>query len=423
MTKENNFSPKMETKSIQELKSILYSKNDYVQEAKQAAAWELEKRQVDPRDAIDETTRPIVIKGEDKYKMFIKGIKPKHSFGFRLKNSESFQTSLPYNSISTVFADAFEDLNWIIIYHQKDQIEAKRSNDFDRLTEKITVKISKGGKLDITSQSLDGSFWDVGRNSKRVKLLIHVFNEIAATYNDKKLEALLFEIQKFESLEDYVIPETLPKPEVEGEPSVWIPLTISVISSVLLGLVFAFALKHFYIILLYESGLGIALAFLITLGIKRGKYTNYVVLRSITGLAVVGIVFLGQYFQHLFISLDYSDYNLSFIEFMEFKFAAGFEFDGYNTGWIGMLVILIVQLVVLYSSGILALTQNLTDYQIKRVPGEVIDFAIYHWSKSESEDIIRKELSLKGWVLKTDQDKVFDALGAIGYQQEAIREV
>ena len=423
MTKQNNFSPKMETKSIRELKTILNTENGYVYDARQAAGWELEKRDEISGDEIDEMVRPTIVEGEDNYRDFIKEIKPKHSFGFNLKHSESFQTELNYDAISSIFAEAFEKLDWRIVFHQKKQIEAKRGNSFDKLTEKITAVIEKSGRVHVISESLSGIVWDTGRNSKRVKLLIHVFNEIAATYNDEKLGALLSEIEKSESLEDYTIPESLPQPEVEGEQSVWIPLTISVISSVLLGLVFAFALKHFYIILLYESGLGIALAFLITLGIKRGKYTNYVVLRSITGLAVVGIVFLGQYFQHLFISLDYSDYNLSFIEFMEFKFEAGFEFDGYNTGWIGMLVILIVQLVVLYSSGILALTQNLTDYQIKRVPGEVIDFAIYHWSKSESEDIIRKELSLKGWVLKTDQDKVFDALGAIGYQQEAIREV
>lgn len=314
-------------------------------------------------------------------------------------------------------------MDWPIVHHHGNQIEAKRKNSFNVLTEKLTVQISSTGDVNITNQSIKGSFWDMGRNSKRIKLLIHVFNELAATYDDEKLASLLIEIEKIESLEDYVIPESLPKPELTKEPNIWLPVSVGIFSSLVLGLIFGLFTKYFYIILLYESGIGIALAFFIALGVKWGGYTNYKILRFILAGCVLVIVVSSQYFQHLLMNIDYNDYNLTFIQFMELRFESGFEFDGTNTGWIGLIVMFLIQLAVPYFVGLLNLAASITNYLIKQIPKEVLDFTYYYWVKTESEEQIRKELSLKGWVLKTDQDKVFEAFDAIDYQQEEMRSV
>ncbi|MBO3699107.1 hypothetical protein [Roseivirga sp. E12] len=419
MTKENQFSPKMESKSVRELKTILNSKGDYTIEAQQAAAWELEKR--GSISEVDIDIKPIVLKGERQYRDFLKTVKPNHSFGFNLKSADSFETKTEYKVISSIFAEAFEKLGWHIVYHQEDQIEAKRANSSDVLTEKISVIIQKSGSVNILSESLRGSLWDMGNNSKRIQLLIHVFKEIQSSYDDEKINSLLSEIEKSETLADYVIPETLPQPNSKKEPLLWVVISMGVVSSLALGFIFALASKYFYIVIFYESLIAIALAFLLAEGAKWGNYSNYTILRSILGFASLAIVVLGQYFQHFLLQLENVNYSLTFAEFIRLRFEAGFEFDGFNTGWIGMSILLIAQLVIIYSLGVLNFIRRLSSYLIERIPREVLDFAFYHWVKSESESVVRKELSLKGWVSKDDQDRVFEAFDAMHVEQDLLR--
>ncbi len=413
----------MKGKSLSELKKIIDNPNDYVKEAIDAAKWELNKR-IDNGDeiTIDEHIRPNIITGEDKYRGFIKSIKPKSSFGFSLRYSESIQTAIEYKVISSLFAMAFEELDWDIVYHQTDQIEAKRPSSYNTWTEKIIVKINKTGQINITSESLDGSLWDVGRNSKRVKLLIHVFNIVLSEYDETKLQELVKEVEISETWADYIVPEKLPRPKVAKPPRLVFPIMASILATVILGFLLSLVMRYFHLVLLAESIIGLALTYILSASIKVGNYTNYLNLRAIMGVSVLLIVILGQYFIYLDYILDFPEQSFSFYQFIKFRFEVGFKLDNLNTGWIGLLILFILQLVIIYYVALMRLMSSLTSYQMSRVPPEVVDFVAYLlFIKEKDENTVRKELSSKGWVIRQDQDIVFEAIWAGYSHSELVR--
>ena len=84
-----------------------------------------------------------------------------------------------------------------------------------------------------------------------------------------------------------------------------------------------------------------------------------------------------------------------------------------NTGWIGLLISWVLQLVITYFVGILRLSSILISYSLERVPMKVVDFAYYHFVKEKTEDQVREELSKMGWTEKQDQEEVFESIGAM----------
>ncbi|WP_228463206.1 hypothetical protein [Chryseobacterium cheonjiense] len=82
-------------------------------------------------------------------------------------------------------------------------------------------------------------------------------------------------------------------------------------------------------------------------------------------------------------------------------------------GWIGWIIIWIVQLGLTGLVAYLRIVVVLTKYVLERIPVEVVDFACYHFIKSKSEEEVRRALAEKGWSDKKDQDEVFDAIGGL----------
>jgi hypothetical protein len=323
--------------------------------------------------------------------------------------------------IHAIATKAFERLEWDIVFSDKNQVEAKRKNDFNSWTEKITVTTNDTTNVNVKSISLGSEIWDNGRNSKRVKLFIHVFKELESEFDSDKIKELQEEVSKRDNWEDYEIPESLPKPKFTKDPHLLFPILAGVISSILLGGLFAVTSKFFYIILLFESGIGIALAFLILQGIKLGNYTNYIPIRVIMGFSVVAIVILTQYFQYLMIIYEHNAFDLTFLQFIQLRIEAGFTFRDLNTGWIGWLVVIVLQLVIIYYSCWLRLVLYITNFQYRRVPEEVVDFAVYHFVKGKSEIEVKNELAIKGWGDRQSQEYIMEAIGAVQGQQELRR--
>ncbi len=139
------------------------------------------------------------------------------------------------------------------------------------------------------------------------------------------------------------------------------------------------------------------------------------------GFSVLAIVILTQYFQFLIIINEHNAYDLSFIQFIQLRLEAGFTFRELNMGWIGWLVIICLQLIVIYYACWIRLLSYITNFQLNRVPEEVVNFAMYHFVKGKSEIEVKNELAIKGWSERQSQEYVMEAIGAIQGQQELRR--
>jgi len=346
-------------------------------------------------------------------KQYEKSIKKKHSFNWTPKFEEEIRTDLNKTVIIPIVVKTFEKLGWDLIYQEETIAEAKRKGDWNRWTEKIAVSFDYG-KLTIKSVSLGNEMWDNGRNSKRVKLFIHAFQEIEKEYDREALAELEQEVENTNNWDDYEIPKSLPQPKKRKEPQFWIPIVGGIITALLLGFVVAFlSVEGIYIIGLFEVGVAIAMGFVLKQLIKISNYTFYDNLHYLL-IGMILITYISnQYFQYQIILNENNFQPFSFWEFMQARFEAGLTIKKLNTGWIGLLISWVLQLVITYFVGILRLSSSLISYSLERVPMEVVDFAYYHFVKEKTEDQVREELSKMGWSEKQDQEEVFESIGAM----------
>lgn len=418
--KNNYFSDRMAGKKTEELEYMLKYPEDYQKEAIQAAIWELERRSEVATDEQknSDNTDSKEITGEWQYTQFIKGIKKKHSFKFTPTYEESFRSSLQYEQISIISKKVFEKLEWYIVHFEPNQLEAKRMPESESRHEKITVKIEQSGTVHVKSKSLGSESWDNGRNSIRVKLFIHVFNELAENLTEKDINKLSEATRRELNMEDYVIPETLPSAPEFKQPNFLIFLLFSLTGAVFIGFIFAYMSSFVHIIILYESLAGFLLGYIVFRGVKASNFLEGVKTQIVLIISVMSIVILNQYFQFILIKGEINELDFSFFEFIQIRLKQGFIVKGFNTGWIGWIIVWLLQGGLIFLISWFKLSITVTKFLIERVPNEVLEFALYHMIKGKNRDEIISELSKKGWKNALAQESVLDALGAAYSAQE-----
>lgn len=353
-----------------------------------------------------------------------KQIKKNHKFAFTPKYKSEFQTQLSEKAFFAITNQTFEKLDWDIIYVDEHSIEAKRkakSLGMSQYTESIIVSFNYG-KVTVKSESLGNEFWDNGRNSKRVHLFIHVFQDIEKNYNREELKKLEKEQEAKENWDDYQIPLELPNPNSIRRANIVFPIVLAVITALILAFLIAkISITGKYIIFLFEFIVGLALAYSLKLGIKLGNYTNFNKLRIILIVSIV-IVFIGnQLFQYNIILSENNLDRIGFFEFLKLRLEQGLIIKSLNVGTIGLIICWLLQLGLTFVFGYLNLIRFLISYVVKRIPTEVIDFAFYHFVKGKDEFQVRAELSSLGWSNEKNQNEVFEALDGIKGNNEMNR--
>lgn len=361
---------------------------------------------------------------EEKLKIYEKTITKKHSFNWTPNYKEGVRTSLNKTVFIPIAEKTFQKLDWDVVYKDDNKIEAKRrekSLGIEKWTEIITVTYNFG-TLEVKSESLGNEMWDNGRNSKRVKLFIHALKETENEFDRNALNELEKETEKKNNWDDYIIPDTLPKPAESKKPSFLIPVIGGIITSLILGFLIAkVSIQGIYIIGLFEFLVGIAIAFALKFLIKASNFTDLKKLHFLL-IAMIIITYLSnQYFQYEIILRENNYDRIGFFEFMKIRFSQGLTIKTLNTGWIGLVISWILQLGLTYAIAYLRLVSTLTSYQLERIPTEVLDFSYYHFLKGKSDEEVRMELANKGWVKTENQDEVFEAIHAIYGQMELSR--
>lgn len=361
---------------------------------------------------------------EESLKIHEKTIVTKHSFGWTPKFEEEFRTTLNEKVFLPIAEKTIEKLNWDIVYQNGKTIEAKRKeNSFgiEKWTEAISITYHHG-KVLVKSNSLGNEMWDNGRNSKRVKLFIHAFKQTEKSFDKEALTKLEIEIDRKNNWDDYVIPENLPQPKEAKIPNFRIPLIGGILSSVLLAFIIAeISVNIIYVIGLFEVLAGLALALSLKYLMQVSNFTEFQKLKYLLIGMIILTYTLNQYFQYEIILREYNYERIGFLSFLKLSLEEGLTIKKINTGWIGLLISWILQLVITYYVALLRLISNIALYQLDRVPKEVWDFAFYHLVKDKTENEVRVELSKKGWSEKRNQDEVFEAIGAIHDVKELSR--
>lgn len=353
-----------------------------------------------------------------------KQIKKTHKFAFTPKYKYEFHTQLSEKAFFAITNQAFEKLDWDIIYVDEHSIEAKKkakSLGLSQYTESILVTFNYG-KVSVKSESLGNEFWDNGRNSKRVHLFVHVFQDIEKNYNREDLKELEKQQEAKENWDDYQVPTELPKPNVVRKPNIIYPIIFAIIASIILAFVIAkISLTGKYIIFLFEFLIGLALAFSLKIGIKLGNFTDLNKLRNILIGSII-IFFIGsQLFQYNIILAENNLERIGFFEFLKLRLQQGLTIKSLNTGTIGLVISWIFQLGLTFVFGYLNLTRFLISYVVQRIPTEVIDFAFYHFVKGKDEIQVRAELTSLGWSNEQNQNEVFEAIDGIQGNNEMNR--
>lgn len=361
---------------------------------------------------------------EDKYKQYEKSIKKKHSFAWAPKYVSEFSTRLSVKEFIAIAEKTLKDLDWDIVYQDDKSIEAKRNEKSfgtERWTEGITATFEYG-KIKVKSVTLGNEMWDAGRNSKRVQLFIYAFQETEKLFDKEELLNLVNEKETINNWDDYIVPDSLPKANEIRKPKIFIPIVGSLILSMLVAFLLAkVSVSGFYIIFLFEILVGLAIGFTFKYLIKFSNFTNYNKLHYII-LGTIGLTYiLNQYFQYEIIFFENYYGRIAFFDFLKIKFEQGLTIKKLNTGWIGLVIHWVLQLIITYYVTVMAVIRDLTKYQLDRVPTEVVEFAFYHFVKDKTEDQVRKELAIKGWTETQNQDEVFEALGALQTAQEVNR--
>lgn len=348
-------------------------------------------------------------------------IKKVHRVAFTPKFKDSFQTKLSKSAFIAIALKAIEKIGWEVVYYDDSNIEAKRKNDWDSWTESIAMQYDFG-KVNIQSTSLGNEMWDFGRNSKRVKLFQLVLHKLESELSEEEIKEFESEQKKVDEWEDYMIPESLPAPLPRMKPNLYIPLISTILVSTLLGYILALSISNgFYIIGLFDVGVGFIIGFVLSQTLKLGNYTDFRKLRPIL-IASVIISFISC---QIFIYQLYVGKNplvdIDFATFMKLRFEAGLTIKNLNTGWIGLVISWGLLLFFGYYIGLLKLVSGTIKHQLSRIPPEVLDFAVYLFIQEKSEDQVKMELSKLGWSNSEDQGYVMEAVGAIGDAQEMRR--
>ncbi|KXK28317.1 MAG: hypothetical protein UZ12_BCD005001011 [Bacteroidetes bacterium OLB12] len=264
--------------------------------------------------------------------------------------------------------------------------------------------------------------WDFGRNSKWVKLFEFAFKNHEKDYDIEKQIELEKEVKRKDNWDDYVIPTSLPQPVKRIEPTFAIPVTGGIFVSILAAYIIAYvSVNGIYIIGFYESIIGFGFGLSLKYLIKWSNFTNGEKLHYLIYAMIALFFFANQIFQYEIVMSKNNITGVSFMDFIKFKFENGLKIKSVNTGWIGLIISWVFQILVIYWITVLKTFSSLLIYQSERVPSEVIDFAYYHFVKGKSEQEVRLELAKMGWNTDLSQNEVIESIGAIGERQDFIR--
>lgn len=383
-----------------------------------ATCKELEKRSY-KTDKIELIESEIEIRNKIFRTAASKNFPLKVSFKWTPRQIASSKSKLPKELVIKNIQRAMLALDWDVVHFDKNTLEGKRRNEFNKWTEKITVELTE--KLKITSKSLQNDLVDFGKNNRRIEELKLAFSLIEAEYDSKTIETDLEELKIIEEKTKYQVPDELTKPKNLKEKKMGILVGGGILTSVIIGAVLAVLSNVIYIILLFDSGIGFLTALAFGYLIKVSGISDFKTIKLIGFGSITLTYFFSQIFRLIYIVKTNNIADATLIDFLLAKLNHGLLFKDLNLGTIGLIIAWIFEYAVAISVFYIQVVQRIITYDLDNAPRDVLEFAIYHFDQGKNEDAVRIELAQKGWREKEQQDLIFKALGAEVGRQDIVR--
>ncbi len=353
-------------------------------------------------------------------KEFGKTINKKHAFGFTPKYEKTVRTQLPPSVFSYVANDVFEELEWNVVYNEDNKLEAKHfGKGIGSKTHKIFVEY-EAGKVKVRSESTDGEMMDWGRNSVRVKLFIHIFEQAEKRYSTSiALAELEAKVKREENMDDYIVPDSLPQPTVTRKPEFWIIALGGLAISILLGFTTGFLTsEEVYIPIIFEVGVGFLLAYTLKYLMRYANYTHLIHLGVVLAGGVIITYTVNHLMQYQIYLIKYCNDPDGILDFTIFSIVNGFGTGTENYGVAALIIVWLLQSVVTFIAAYFWLLQYLIAFQLEKVPVEVFEFTIYQIVKGKTLDEVKAELTKMGWDSEQQQMDIFEAIDSYNAARE-----
>ena len=358
------------------------------------------------------------------YKSLEKSLPKVHKFGWTPSFEKSLQTSHSPEILSEITAQTVEKLEWVLFFKDEEVLKAVRKNRFNTHTEEISIRIRNGG-ITVKSHSIGNEIWDNGRNSRRVQLFLHVFQELISSFSPSELKELEKEIIKDANWENYQIPETLPAQPLPKGKKFWILVIGAIGVSLVIGFIFGFLVQNdLYIIPLFEIliGIGIGKTFIWIMKLIDEDRFDQVLLVLIGSTLLTYIVYLFTRYSISMMAdgLTYSD--LPFLAYLELLLNYGLGIFPESLAWVEGILLWLIHIVVIGFIAYFTLSLSYNSFITGRVPRDEWEYPFYLYAQQKSEEQIRSSLAEKGWDTRENQNKVFMAIQVIYASREATKQ-
>lgn len=409
----------LERKSEKELDKIIDNAKDVFTDVLQILVRELKTRKYRTEDI-------PTIEGELQNRRRISEVveKKKYKKTVSYKGVPEFkterETKLPAKLARQIVRRAILALQWDIVFLDDKQLEAKRVNTWGNESEMVTVSVH-GNTIQVSSKSIKYNLCDFGSNSKAVGEFLTAFELLEASFDEKEAEEEVRQIEEQEEKEKYRIPDQLSKPPVMKEKNLAYLLGGGVLVAICLALVLAVLSRFIYVILFFDSLVGLAIAFVLGYLIKLSNISHLKTL-SFVGIASICLTyFLSQVFRFELIVMQHHIANASLLEYFSARLNQGLQYKDSNLGMIGLIIAWIIEVTVAILVFKVRILAPLIKFNLERAPEDVVEFAIYWFNEGKDEDGVRLELQRKGWYDKEQQDMILDAIGGMVAIQQTRR--
>lgn len=329
---------------------------------------------------------------------------PANKTSFKSVLRSTIKTSLPRDIVMSSAERAVKILYWEIIISEKDCLRAIRSNDY-KGTEEVTI-IYCDGELTIECRLLESSL-EFQRKSKRINEFKLAFNEITQELvSSEKIEEELQYTKELERQTEYVVPESLSKPPVIKEQKWFYFIQGTLLLTSILGCLLAMFSSFIYYIFLFDSAIGVAVAFVYAFLVKKSNVSNFKKIIISGFISILTIYFLSQLIRFLFIVNKHNIIDASIFDYFQEKFNAGIQIEDFDLGSIGLVVAWLVELATSLGSFYLYFSMKFTKIELEKIPSDVLDFVAYLIDEGKNDSEIRNELSRMGWTDIENQNSV-----------------
>jgi hypothetical protein len=224
------------------------------------------------------------------------------------------------------------------------------------------------------------------------------------------------EIEDTDEQEQYLPPDTLPPPlpaSAGGFGAIAGPLIVALCISLVVGVAMFAIGQLVYVYILFNWAAGAAIAWPLAKAPEKGYLSKGALFVAVLGCSVlVYLVFNIAMYVYVIGQAGGAE-GFGFIDFLLVRAEQEPVINDLKPGVVGNFIVWAIELGITVYYAWHKVSAAVVVGRFQSVPTEVTSLVIYYQGEGLSEVNVRSELSTRGWTRMEDQDRAFDAAGAL----------